>query len=196
MDWTFQSISARLAQTVKTPKEAAAALMGLRPSHGVLWQMMALVVVLSVILAFVSTLLVPVPAGMEMMPLLTNPLLLGVVQASLLVTSVFATYWVGRAFGGTGRFDDTILLIVWLQVVMVVVQAAQTVFLLLLPPVASLIGVVGIVLFVWLFVNFVAVLHGFRSLGLVLVGATVSMFSLIFGLSILLTLIGAFASGM
>jgi hypothetical protein len=47
----------------------------------------------------------------------------------------------------------------------------------------------------WLLTNFVAVIHGFRSLGQVFVMILVSLFVLAFVLSILLTLVGVTVPG-
>jgi len=45
-------------------------------------------------------------------------------------------------------------------------------------------------LFFWLLVNFIAALHGFTSLGMILVATILSAFGIIFGLSLILTLLG------
>jgi hypothetical protein len=56
-------------------------------------------------------------------------------------------------------------------------------------------GIAALALFLWLFVNFVAVLHGFPSLLLVFVGIVVSAFAVVFGLSLILALIGVTVPG-
>ncbi len=96
----------------------------------------------------------------------------------------------GKGFGGTGSFEETMLLITWLQFILVCLQVAQTLALVLLPPFAGMIGIGALVLFFWLLVNFVAVLHGFTSLGLVFVGIILSFFGVGFGLALILTMIG------
>lgn len=185
----------RLAvETVSEPRAVATRLMGLGMPRSALWQLVVLVVVLSVILAQLTTLVAPRAMGMEMM--LGGPLMLGLVQVALTVLLVFGTFYIGRAFGGTGRFDDTILLIVWLQVVMILLQLLQTALLMVLPPLAAVVGVAGLVIFVWIFINFVATLHGFASLGLVFAGSILSLLGTLFGLSLVLTLIGVSAPGM
>ena len=45
-------------------------------------------------------------------------------------------------------------------------------------------------LFFWLLVNFIAVLHGFQSTGMVFVMTIVSFITIIFVLSIVLTILG------
>ena len=92
--------------------------------------------------------------------------------------------------GGTGSFEEAVLLMAWLQFIMICVQAVQAVALLVLPPLAGLIGIAGLFLFLWLLTNFVAVLHGFSSLIKVFLMILASAFGIAFGLSILLMLIG------
>ena len=110
--------------------------------------------------------------------------------AALLVVMVFAIHWVGRALGGRGSLEESILLVSWLQFIMVCLQVVQTLSLLVLPVVASLLGVVGLVLFLWLLTNFVAVLHGFKSLAQVFVMILVSAFGLVFVATIVLSILG------
>ncbi|APX88732.1 hypothetical protein BV394_02455 [Brevirhabdus pacifica] len=185
----------RLAgDTVTDPKGVAHRLMGLGLPRPVLWQAVTLVVVLSVMLAQVTAFLAPMAMGMEAM--LGGPLVLGVIQIGLTVLMILGTFYIGRGFGGTGTLDDTILLIAWLQVVMILLQVVQTVLLVVLPPLAAVVGVAGLVIFVWIYINFVAALHGFASLGLVFAGAVVSLLGGLFGLSLILTLIGISAPEM
>ena len=50
-------------------------------------------------------------------------------------------------------------------------------------------------MFLWLLTNFVAVLHGFRSLGMVFVMIVVSAFAVTFVLSIVMSILGIVPSG-
>jgi len=197
MTWTLKDLLAMVVETIRNPREGAATLLNFAPGRGVIWQMLALVVVLSVLMAHATALLFASP-GAEIFagPLHLSPILTGVVQGSLLVIMVFATYWIGKAFGGTGSFEETLLLLTWLQFVLVVLQVVQTLSLLVLPPLAPIIGMLAMVLFFWLLTNFVAILHGFTSLGLVFVGILLSAFAVVFGLTIILTLIGITVPGM
>ena len=119
-----------------------------------------------------------------------SPFALCFVQAGLLVVMIYATFWIGKAFGGRGSLEETMLLITWLQFILVLFQALQTISLIILPPFAGLIGIAAMVMFFWLLVNFVAILHGFSSLGLVFTGIILSFFGVGFGLALILMLIG------
>lgn len=196
MTWTLKDILGLVLETIRNPREGASTLLNMTPQRGVLWQMLALVVVLSVLLAHGTALLFAGSSGQAVTgPFQVSPMATGFIQGGLLVIMVYATFWIGRSFGGTGSFEETLLLVTWLQFVLVCLQVAQTAALLVLPPFAGLIGIAALILFFWLLVNFVAVLHGFVSLGMVFLGIILSAFGIAFGLSLILTLIGITVPG-
>jgi hypothetical protein len=188
-----------IRETLRDPRAAAKRIMAMDLEAGTLWQGLALVVVLSVIAAQVTALLSGAPAGGGaeiMLPaVLSSPLLMGFVQGALLVLMVFAVYWIGRTFGGGGRFEDSIALVTWLQFLLVCLQVVQGVATLILPPLAGLIGIAGLVLFFWLLTQFVTVMHGFDSPGMVFAMIVVSMLAIVFALSMVLALIGVLFVG-
>ncbi len=186
----------RMAWTsVRDPRAAARWVMAFDMPRTARWQALLLVVILSAIFAQISVTLFIRAETVVFGGLLLNPWTTSIIQMAILVVAVFAIYWIGHAMGGQGRFGDAILLVAWLQFCMVCLQLAQTAAMLVLPPMASLIGVAGFVLFFWLLTHFVAELHGFTSLGQVFVMIVVSMLALVFGLSLILTLIGITVPG-
>jgi hypothetical protein len=187
MTLTLNSLVAMAWRTVKNPREGATEVLSLGVPREALWLALALVVTISILLAQATSLLVTGEAGAGMP---VGPLAMGFVQLLLLVLMVFSIFWIGRSFGGSGSFEETILLVIWLQFIMVCLQVVQTVALVILPVFSGLIGIGALVLFLWLLTNFVTVLHGFASLGKVFIMILVSAFGIAFGLSIILTLIG------
>lgn len=136
------------------------------------------------LMAVLSTLIlqasfVLAPPGDEPMAgfLASSPVRTAVVQWLILILTAVLTWRVGRAFGGSGNLPDSLLVVVWLQLLMLGVQILQLVAFVLIPPFAGLIGLVGFGLFLWLSVNFIAELHGFRSLGAVFAGMVVTTFA-------------------
>lgn len=188
MTLTMNGLLAMVWRTVRNPREGAEELLSIGVPREALWPALVLVVVLSILLAQGTTMLMTGSADMSMP---VGPAATGFIQLLLLVVMVFAIFWIGRSMGGTGSFEEAILLVAWLQFVMVCVQALQALTLILFPTiVATLIGMAALALFLWLLTNFIAVLHGFSSLLLVFVMILVSAFGLAFGLSLILTLIG------
>ncbi|MGV6811042.1 MAG: Yip1 family protein [Brevirhabdus sp.] len=194
MTLTADRIAALLRATVSTPQDVAREMAEWRAPRSVLWQALIAMAVLDAVILQLVHLIRPFPAQ-PYGPFLLNPLVLGILQASFAVLNVFGTYWVGRMFGGTGRFDTTIVFLAWLQFVAVFIQLVQLVVLIIIPGLYGLTGIIGFALSLWLFVSFVAVLHGFRSLGLVFAGTVLSILGFAFGLAFVLGVIGALVPG-
>jgi hypothetical protein len=182
----------RLARdTVSNPREGAATVLSFAPARQALWLMFALVIVLSLLLREIVGLFFDLSTGGPIMgPMQDSPLILGLVMAGFLYLSIHAVHRIGQFFGGTGSFEEAALLVIWLQFILICVQVIQMATLLILPPLAGLITIVAIGLYIWLLVNFIAVLHGFTSLGMVFVATLLSAFALLFALSIVLSLLG------
>lgn len=188
MTLTLNGLLAMVWRSIRNPREGATEVLSLGVPREALWPALALVVVLSILFAHVTALLALGQGGMGAMPV--GPAATGFIQLLLLVVMVFAIFWIGRAMGGSGSFEEAILLVAWLQFIMVCLQVVQAVALIILPPVAGLISIAGLVLFLWLLTNFIAVLHGFTSLFQVFIMILLAAFGIAFGLSIILTLIG------
>lgn len=177
--------------TIASPQEGASTVLSLAPPRQALWLMFALIIVLTLFLGeTVSLIAVPPEDGPLTGPFARSPLILGLMQSAFLFIMVHAITHIGRSFGGTGSFDEALLLVIWLQFIFICVQVVQLVALLLMPPVAQIITVLGIGLFLWLLVNFIAVVHGFTSLGSVFVMTIVSTVAILFLLSLALTILG------
>jgi hypothetical protein len=181
----------RLARdTVTNPQEGATTVLSVAPPPRALWLMFAIVVVLSLFLGEVVTLLTGVPEDGPITGAYSSPLTLGLIQAAFLVIMVHAIHRIGGWFGGRGRFEEAFILIIWLHFIFLLVQVVQIGLMVILPPIAPFFTVLAVGLFLWLLVNFISVLHGFTSLGMVLVMTIVSAFGIIFVLSLVLSLLG------
>lgn len=187
--FTVGWIFAQAVETVRAPRDAARTILGFGLPAGVVWQALALVVVVSVLIGQLSLMLMPGPEMATGM-MLVSPMTMCILQFATLAGMALAIHVIGRAMGGTGDFAGSLAIVTWLQVVLVCVQLVQSVALLLMPPLGIMIGWIGFVLFLWLLTNFVAVLHGFASLGMVFVMILMSSLGIMFVLSLLLTGLG------
>jgi hypothetical protein len=182
--------------TVANPREGAETVLALGLPRQALWLAFALVIVLSMLMGDILYLLAGLPQGGPLTgPMGASPLVLGGLQAAFLYLMAHAITAFGRMFGGNGRFPEALTLIVWLQFIFLCVQVVQLVALLAVPPLAGLITILALGLFLWLLVNFIAALHGFTSLGMVFVMTILSAFALLFCLSLVLTLLGVTFGG-
>lgn len=188
MTLSLNALLAMAWRTVRNAREGAEEILSLGVPREALWTALALVVVVSTLLTQATSLML---TGQAMMPgLPIGPTAAGFIQLLILVVMVFAIFWIGRAMGGSGSFEEAVLLVAWLQFIMVCLQVLQTVAIFVMPPLTGVIGIFGFVLFLWLLTNFIAVLHGFKSLVQVFLMIVVSAIGIAFGLSLILTLIG------
>lgn len=179
--------------TVRDPQEGATEVLRIAPPRQILWVAFALMITFSLMMGEVVTLIATPVDGtpVDVGPLTgQSALTLGLLQAAFLFLMVFAIAHIGRLFGGTGQFDGALALITWLQFVFFLIQLVQLVLLLIAPALAAIVTILAIGLFFWVLVNFIAVLHGFQSVGMVFVMTIVSFVSIIFALSIVLTILG------
>ena len=189
MELSLPLILGLLRETLTDPRASARRLISLGLPHNARWIALALIAALSAIMAHVamSLMAVRVPEGQG--GPLPSPIITAMMQMGVLVLSALLTHHVGRWRGGRGRLEDAVLLMVWLQLVLVCVQVAQILMLLILPPLADLLGFAAIVLFLWLLTGFIMELHGFESRGRVLLGIVMTVFGMAFALVLILSIL-------
>ncbi len=185
MDTSFSALLGLIRETIASPQDAARLVLRAALPMQTRWEALALVILLSAILSQAAAFIMAPDGGGA-----AGPVQASMIQAVALGLTIFGMHVIGRAMGGQGNLADAVLLVAWLQGVMVAAQALQVVALLILPPVSVLIGVLSIVLFLWLLTNFVAVLHGFESLGKVFAAIIMSAFGLAVVLVIILNILG------
>ncbi|MEM9969980.1 MAG: YIP1 family protein [Pseudomonadota bacterium] len=177
-------------QALSDPREAATTLMSMGVPRDALWPAFGLFVVLSAFLGSASQLISPAPQGLAM-----SPVLFAIVSGLAGAVSVFAIWRIGRAMEGTGSFQETLLLMVFLQGILFAGQLLELFLLLALPPLSGFFSIALVVFAFWLNINFVAALHGFTSLwrafGCLLLASAGVALALIF----LLTLFGVQQTG-
>ena len=154
-----------LLDTVRSPAEVARIILRLGLERDALWMALGLVTVISVLVAAVLGLMLPVPedAARDTIPL--TPFLYAVILGGALIVMVFALHFTGLMLGGEGQFEDTLALVVWLQVVLIALQVVQSVSFVVLPALAALITVGSVALAIWVLVNFINEAQRFGSLG-------------------------------
>ena len=182
--------------TIKDPKQVALKISLVTLPPVTLWSLVVLVVIISVLLSELANWLLPVKPTQTSLILISSPFLATVILTVLMTIMIFLTFYIGKLFGGTGSIESTISVIVWLQPTMIALQVVQLILIPFLPSLAMILGFFAGILFFWLYVNFILVLHGFTSLGKVFFGVIASMLGVIFLFSLLIgTLISTFSFG-
>lgn len=175
--------------TVADPVEGGRAVLALNPPVLLRWMLLAAAILVSVVLIY----LLPVLTGQAGdMP---SPFAFAAGQGVLNGVVVALVAYAGRAFGGTGSFDDALLLMAWLQSVTVALLVLQLAVLVLIPALNLPVTLASIVISVWMLVGFVCALHGFQSRIMVLVGGVMVFTITAFVLSLVLLFLGFDLSG-
>ena len=183
MNQTLFTLLALARLSLKRPRDGARQVIALRLPPAVGWLGLGLAAVLSTLMVHLSFAMQPADVQSFFAAAIASPLRTALLQAGFMVVAVVAVYRVGRWRGGHGRFDDALILVVWLQFVLLGLQAVQLVAYAVAPLLADLIGLATVALFFWLLTNFIAELHGFRSLGLVFVGVLATLVVMVLGLA-------------
>ncbi len=125
--------------------------------------------------------------------MLQNPFIGAFEQLLFLFVTVVLTVRIGRLFGGKGEFWDGLTLVVWLNLVAVLVEAAQLVVVGVMPSIETLVVVVAfapLVWLAWIYANFVTELHGFQNPFFVLGAMVLTALVLFFVVAMLLSMLG------
>ncbi len=190
MTLTFGELMAMVLRTLQNPREGAAEVLSIgvpRESH---WVLVALVVVLSTLLTGIFS-VIGMALSTEAESAGPPSLMFSVaIHLGSVVMLIVLVQGIGRAMGGTGRVEETTVLMCWLQFVMMVVGVVQSVLMILIPPSAALVLFAGVGILFWLLTHFVAALHGFKSLSGVFGMILATAFMIAFALTIVLQIMG------
>ncbi len=179
--------------SIKDPATAARQLLNMQVPSNILWIVLFLVTICNTILFTFSDLLAPAPGPLS--DLFGTPfMMLGLVAGGLILT-VYSIYLCGRLMGGAGTFDGVLVLIVWLQVLRLAVQAAVLILMMTFPFLSALLVIVSFFVWLYLLVHFVNQAHQFGSLGRSAGVLVVSIIIPAVGIAVLLALLGVPLTG-
>ncbi|MCK0170289.1 YIP1 family protein [Aliiroseovarius sp. S1123] len=176
-------------QTVPEPRKVARDLFDLGLSRETLWTALLLMVVLATGLSVIADVLFPIDAQL-MGPVLSNPILLGVVEGAFMFALSTAIYVIGRLMGGQGSLENAIMTVVWMEFIFLGLQVLTVILSLIAPAMAALLMFASVFLFFWVLSHFTAENHGFQSIGLVFTSILIFMVLAVFALSFILVLLG------
>jgi hypothetical protein len=179
-----------VSDSLVSPRAAARAVLDLRLGRGDLLQAAVAVTALGVVIGFVAFVVGRADVDQVSAAIVTNPLVGAAMQLGVLLVVALLADRIGALFGGVGGFDGALALVVWLNAMLLLIQTAQLLTLVLVPPLAGLIAVAAVVWALWAFANFVAELHGFQNAFFVLGGVILSMIVVFFGLAMVLAMLG------
>ena len=176
--------------SLRRPRLAARRLLDAAPPDATVLEAAVLVTCAGILLGYLAVRMTPGGVDMVSAALLANPLLGAAAQLGAMAVVVLLTVRIGRLFGGRGELWGAATLVVWLNAMLVLIQAGQLVALALVPPLAALLAIVAIVWTLWAYANFIAELHGFQNPVIVLGAVVLTGMMLFFGTAMLLAILG------
>jgi len=181
---TRNDVLALLRLSVVDPAEGGRQLLALDPPLAVRWMLLVATVLGSVVLLYSGPVLTGDLGG------LPSPFGFVATQGVMNVVVVTLIAFVGRGFGGTGRFGDALWLMGWLQTLTAGLLIVQIAAMLVLPSLGLPIGVASVALSIWVLVGYVCAVHGFKSRVLVLISGVMTFVVISFALSLILLFLG------
>jgi len=177
------------------PALAAQDVFSRRFDRGTLWSALLLVSVVSVLMIALTNALIGVPPEVQDSVVQITPFAFALILGSSLVILVFALYFVGQMLGGKGHFPESLVCVIWLQVLSMALQVIQLFFMLVMPALVGIISLVGLGLILYSLIHFINVLHSFDNLLKSFGTFALSLVGIAFGLTMILALIGVSAQG-
>lgn len=181
---SLAELSALLRLSVLDPVEGGRRILALNPPLAVRWMLLAVSVLVSSILVYLPALLA---GGLAAMP---APFVFVATQALMNLIVISLITIVGRNFGGTGRFDQALWLVGWMQGLTTVLLVAQILAILIVPVLHLAVAVASVALSIWVLVGYISAMHGFTSRIAVLMGTFMTFIVLSFVLSLVLLFLG------
>lgn len=182
-------------QTIPEPRKIARELFGLGLDRGTLWMILVLLLTVSCGLSVAIGAMFPPDPSFDG-TIFANPLMTSIAESSIAVIAVFLLFWVGRMFGGVGRFEDAIMTVIWMEFVLLLFSMLTVLFMLFAPSIGVLFWVMGSVTSLWVLSHFTAEFHGFKSALSVFFGMFLSAFIILMVVALMLTLAGFGAGAM
>ncbi|TPE53821.1 Yip1 family protein [Amaricoccus solimangrovi] len=176
--------------SLNRPREAARRLIALDPPTRDLLAAALAISCLGVMLAYAAMRIGGETIDPVSTELLSMPLLAAGVELVVMLAMGWLTWKVGALFGGRGRPKAAMTLVVWLNAMLLGIQALQFLALAILPALAAAIALVGMVWALWVFANYVTELHGFENPLMVMGGVVLTGIVLMIGLGLLVAILG------
>jgi hypothetical protein len=185
---TWQELQRLAITSLKDPADAARTLLAMQLPTRVLWDLLVLVAIGNTILFYFSNLFFPGPS--PLLAMFTAPFVYFLVVSGGLALMAVSICWTGRFMGGKGTLADILVLIVWMQMLRLLVQAVVLVLMFVMPVLSALLVLAVALVGIYVLLHFINQAHRYGSLGRSAVVLILSFLAIVVGLSILLTLIG------
>jgi len=185
----IDSLLSQGIRALREPRAAAADVIALGVPREAMAPALLLVVALSVILNSVTEMLAPNPL------VHMTPFQMTILVVVMMLAFAYTVFKAGQMMGGIGSFQDSLILMIFLQALFLPAAVIQVALFMVSPGLAGLFIVVVMLFLTWVQINFIAALHGFSSIGPaigVMIMAMVSTFAvMVLVAPFFVTLVGA-----
>jgi hypothetical protein len=195
MNWTLQSWLRAVWQSILTPANVASRILPIQTRPGVLWTVLALVVVLNVLLLALMQAVSPTELVIDGQAIVLSPFNYTAIVACFMLLFISAVSQIGRALGGQGSFHTTMVVMLWLQAVSLTLEVGQVLLVLISQPVAAIYSIISLGALIWCLVNFTMVLHEFAGPGRAILTLALSLMGAVIGTSLLMAMMGVATPG-
>lgn len=180
-----------IRDSIVAPRSSAERVLALRPAPTELMLGVVLVATLDALLAGVTGVgVIIIPDGADGLGQVLSPFAHAAMLAMLLLVFASAFQAGGQVLGGQGRFSESLLVVVWLEVVSLAIQVVQAFVMKLVPPLEMSAAIAGGLLLLWCLLNFMRALHRFTGLGRTIGAVLLASIGAALALSFLLALLG------
>lgn len=184
---TSAELRSLAALTVTDPANAARVILSREPGREVLWLALALSVALASLLHGLSNM----AFGAMTMPGIPQSVVgYGALMGGGLVLTIAAIHRIGRLLGGQGSFLDVMAVMVWIQLVLVVVQAATLLLALTVPLLSALLALAANLVALYVTLHFIDQAHRLNSLMRAAAVLILSVLAIAVGVLVLLSFVG------
>ncbi|WP_052245238.1 YIP1 family protein [Halocynthiibacter namhaensis] len=192
MERSINGLKSLILRSFQDPRGAISEVTSLQLPRPTLWLLLALSCAVSVIVSYVTGLLLPTPELADNTQIFRpSPFFLaGLMLVSQAILIFLASFFAGNIAGGQGSFDDVLALVILQQIILLALNLIQFGIALVLPAGAGLFGLGAMIIVTWQLCHFVAEIHGFKSALQVFFGGVAAIFVISIVLSIVLISLG------
>ena len=190
MTFTAQGVLDMAWRSVVDPRAVAKEMLALSIPTNVLWQALIAVVLLSTVFSGLVSMIFGASAGSEIVNLMSRPLVSAGSSLVLIAGGIYALHWAGRFFNGQGTFEEMLLMITWLQIVVFIAEIALVAMIQILQPLGVLMVIAFFGASIWILICFVDAVHRFDNLAKAIGVILVAGIGLLVTLTTLLALLG------
>jgi len=173
--------------TFRDPKEGMEAVLSLPLPRQAIPMLFGVAVLLNSLLASTTYLMVPEEQAALALPM---PMVAALFQFGLWAILIIALYWTGKWLDGQGSLSETMLTVSWMQLVMLPISAVAVAIGTVSLGLGFLVIMAARLFELWLFLNFVQVLHRLPTLWQAAKMILLAVVMVALGLGLMSSLIG------